>query len=152
MGKFTGIIIPLVLCLLFSGCSAPAQVETVQPIETTEITEATTAPTETEPVTEPVTMDAKPEAEAMEQAPPPAVAVVLEAEPSGVLEERCEAAVIDYSNTSDGYVMVRYLVSAESRLKVLVKGPSTTYSYNLPVDEWTVFPLSDGNGDYQIGV
>ena len=152
MWKFAERIIALVLCLLLLGCAAPAQVATEQAAQTTETIAATTVPIETQPVTEPVTMEAAPEVEAMEQAPPPAVAVVLEPEASGTQEERCEAAVIDYSHTEDGYVMVRYLMPTQKRLKVLVKGPTTTYSYNLPVDEWTVFPLSDGNGDYRIGV
>ena len=40
------------------------------------------------------------------------------------------------------------------RIKVQVKGPSTTYTYNLtPGSEgWTTFPLSDGNGWYQVVV
>lgn len=55
-------------------------------------------------------------------------------------------AQIDYSNTADGYVMVRYTASTTKRLKVQVKGPTTTYTYNItPGDTWTTFPLSDGN-------
>lgn len=92
------------------------------------------------------------EAVALAEAPPPAVAVVPEAQASGETEERNDQAVIDYSHTSDGYVMVQFTAESETRLKVLVKGPTTTYSYNLPQQEWTVFPLSDGSGSYQIGV
>ena len=160
MEKFPGRIVLLLLCLVLSGC---AKAETAQPATeptqaaahtqpvTEPVMEVVTAPV-TEPATEPSTMNVEAEAEAMEEAPPPPVAVVLEAEAPGELEERCDVAVIDYSNTQDGYVMVRYLVPSESRLKVLVNGPDTKYSYNLPVDEWTVFPLSDRNGTYQIGV
>ena len=71
-------------------------------------------------------------------------------EASGVLEERSEEAVVDYSNTSDGYVMVQYLNAQSKRLKVQVKGPTTTYTYNLKPEAWTTFPLSDGNGEYQV--
>ena len=46
--------------------------------------------------------------------------------------------------------MVQYLKEQANRLKVQVKGPTTTYTYNLNVMEWTTFPLSDGNGDYQV--
>ena len=45
--------------------------------------------------------------------------------------------------------MVRFTGETEKRLKVRIKGPKTTYTYNLPLDAWTVFPLSDGNGSYQ---
>ena len=114
---------------------------------------AEAAPTETAvmetilPVTVP--LEATVEAVVMEEAPPPAVSIILEAEPSGILEERTEDAVVDYSHTEDGYIMVRFLSETDKKLKVQVKGPTTTYTYNLPVDEWTVFPLSDGEGSYK---
>lgn len=92
------------------------------------------------------------EAVAMAELPDPAVPVVLAPEAPGELESRCDDAVIDYSRTADGYIMVKYLAETDSRLKVLVQGPTTRYSYNLPKDEWTVFPLSDGSGSYQVGV
>ncbi len=84
--------------------------------------------------------------------PNPAVSTVLEAAASGTLEKVCDVAQIDYSHTEEGYVMIRYTGQTEQRLKVLVKGPTTKYSYNLPKQEWTVFPLSDGSGTYEIGV
>ena len=89
------------------------------------------------------------EAAALVEAPPPAVSVVLEAEPSGTLEARCDDAVVDYSHTEDGYIMARYTGQTDKRLKFRVFGPTTTYTYNLPLDQWTVFPLSDGSGSYQ---
>lgn len=93
-----------------------------------------------------VSLEAEMEAMTEEAATPE----LLEVEASGELEERSEYAVIDYSNTSDGYVMVQYLAEQTNRLKVQVKGPATTYTYNLKVKEWTTFPLSDGNGEYQV--
>lgn len=71
---------------------------------------------------------------------------------SGTLVKENASAVIDYSNTADGYVMVQYTVQSQQRLKVQVKGPTTTYTYNLTPLEWAVFPLSDGNGSYQVAV
>lgn len=85
-------------------------------------------------------------------APVPAFSFVLEPEASGELELRCDDVVVDYSNASEGYIMLRYLSPTESRIKVLLSGPETTYNYNLPVDEWTVFPLSDGSGRYEAAV
>ena len=92
-----------------------------------------------------------PEADALSKAPA-AVTVGTSCVASGTKEKSNSKAVIDYSNTQDGYVMVNFTASTDKRLKVQVKGPSTTYSYNLTPGEWTVFPLSDGNGSYTVGV
>ena len=73
-------------------------------------------------------------------------------EASGVLVKSNDYARIDYSNTKDGYVMVCYTADTDKRLKVRVKGPSTTYTYNITPKEWAAFPLSDENGAYQITV
>ncbi len=70
----------------------------------------------------------------------------------GILEERNPKAVIDYSNTSDGYIMVQYTADTAKKLKVLVQGPTTQYQYNLTPEEWESLPLSDGNGSYQVGL
>ena len=94
------------------------------------------------------TVDIREEAVALSPAPKPAVSVVLQPKASGSLEKRSEEAVVDYSHREEGYVMVRFTGQTDKRLKVRIKGPRTTYTYDLPVDEWTVFPLSDGNGDY----
>lgn len=71
---------------------------------------------------------------------------------SGVLQQRSGNGVIDYSNTADGYVMVQYTADTSKRLKAQVKGPSTTYTYNLTPKAWITFPLSDGNGSYQVTI
>jgi len=83
---------------------------------------------------------------------PAAPSAMLLAEPSGKLVKKSDSAVIDYSNTGDGYVMVQYTAQTSKRLKVQVKGPSTTYTYNLTPGKWETFPLSDGNGSYQISL
>ena len=98
------------------------------------------------------TVDPSLEAEAMTQPPPPPVPVVLEPEASGTEEFQCEEAVIDISHTRDGYIMVQYLGQTDKRLKVLLQGPTTRYSYNLTPQEWTALPLSDGNGNYEAGI
>lgn len=71
---------------------------------------------------------------------------------SGALTKSCDKAVIDYSNTADGYVMTRYAVATDKRLKVQVAGPDVTYTYDLPAQKWVTFPLSNGNGDYKVTV
>lgn len=83
---------------------------------------------------------------------PAAVPEDFDVEASGELVKESSKAIIDYSNTEDGYVMVKYLKGTSKKLKAQVKGPSTTYTYNLDAGEWEVFPLSDEDGKYQITV
>jgi len=48
---------------------------------------------------------------------------------------------------------VRYTAATNKRIKAQVKGPQTTYTYNIDVGEkWTTLPLTDGNGNYKITV
>ena len=81
-----------------------------------------------------------------------AIPNVTTAVASGIKVKSNSEASIDYSNTGDGYVMVCYTGTTTQRLKVQVKGPATTYTYNLSPQQWTAFPLSDENGSYQITV
>ncbi len=83
---------------------------------------------------------------------PAAVNELLLPVASGTAVETKGSVRIDYSNITDGYVMVQYGASNTSRMKVQVTGPSTTYTYDLPASAWTTFPLSDGNGGYKITV
>lgn len=83
-------------------------------------------------------------------ASPAALPDAVNAIASGVLEKRVAKAVIDYSSTADGYVMVQFTGQTTQRLKAQVKGPSATYTYNVTPGQWAVFPLSDGNGSYQV--
>ena len=96
-------------------------------------------------------IDASLEAAAFTEAPD-AASIVLEPEHPGEKQEKCDVAVIDYSNTGEGYVMACYTAETGKRLKLRVAGPKTTYTYNLPVDKWETFPLSDGNGSYQVTI
>jgi len=72
---------------------------------------------------------------------------------SGVKVTSNQKAEIDYSNAAGGYVMARFIAPTEKRLKVQVKGPTVTYTYDLPQGkEWTTFPLTNGDGSYQVVV
>ena len=79
-----------------------------------------------------------------------ALDTVLQPVASGTAVKKNAEAVIDYSNITDGYVMVKYTASTTQKLKAQVKGPATTYAYNLKAGQWETFPLSDGNGAYQV--
>lgn len=82
----------------------------------------------------------------------PAIPTFLRPEASGTLTTANDFAIIDYSNATEGYVMLQYTGSTQNRLKAQVLGPTTTYTYNITAGEWNVFPLSDGTGDYQFKI
>lgn len=145
----------LLLLALLSGCGAEAQTGSTDDQETA--AQEDTLP-ETEAVEEAYTdqvaveeVDLEDEAVALAEAPA-AISSLLLPQASGTLVKTSDKAEIDYSNTADGYVMVRYKASTTKRLKAQVKGPTTTYTYNLTAGKWETFPLSDGNGSYQIVV
>ena len=80
--------------------------------------------------------------------------VCLEPTAPGVDVKENKYAHLDYSNSSEGYVIVRYTGSSP-KVKLQITGPNeVTYTYNLcstePTDE--VFPLQSGNGEYMISV
>ena len=83
---------------------------------------------------------------------PAAVPEIVTPEAGGIDVKKSERAVIDYSYPQEGYVMICFTAQTDKRLKAQVKGPVTTYTYNLTAGTWEVFPLSDGNGAYQVTV
>jgi len=84
----------------------------------------------------------------------PAVSTVLVPTASGTKVAKNTKAVIDYSNITDGYVMVKWLAKTSEELRVQIVGPSgEKYTYFIWAnDTYEVFPLSDGNGKYTVGV
>ena len=80
-------------------------------------------------------------------------------EATNVLVKEENNASIDYSNSSKGYVMVKWSGPKETNIKILIKGPTAgkgvyeSYQYTLrSKGEYEVFPLSDGDGKYNITV
>ena len=148
----------LLLLALLSGCGAGAQTGTDDTRESVAqedtLTETDAAETVEEGYTDQVALeevDLEDEAVALADAPA-AISSLLLPQASGTLVKTSDKAEIDYSHTADGYVMVRYKASTTKRLKAQVKGPTTTYTYNLTAGKWETFPLSDGNGGYQVVV
>ena len=84
----------------------------------------------------------------------PAIPIVLVPEAPGSKVEKNEKAIIDYSNTNDGYIMIKWLTDTDKQLRVLISGPSgVEYTYTIRANnQFNVFPLSDGNGSYVINV
>lgn len=64
-----------------------------------------------------------------------------------------EEVCVDASNLAEGYVMIKYKGAAQ-KVRMLLQTPSgATYNYRLTTDgEYSVFPMSDGDGLYKIGV
>ena len=73
---------------------------------------------------------------------------------SGIAVEENGQAIVDFSNKQDGYIMAKYLEVTDMKVKILITVPEgTQYQYTLrPNRDFEVFPLSGGNGRYEIGV
>lgn len=82
--------------------------------------------------------------------PASAVTPVVSVSAPGTFAAKNGNTIIDYSNSKDGYVMAKY--SGQAKLKVRIKGPATTYTYDLQPNKWEAFPLSEGNGTYNVSV
>ncbi len=131
---------------LLAGCTA-APLETTPP----ETTLAATTPPATLPVT-------TPQATIPPETTPPAP-TVPETTPftptnvhTGEKVEQCDVAVVDYSNAQQGYIMACYTAQTQRRLKAQVKGPGTTYTFNLTPGQWAAFPLAEGDGKYRVNI
>jgi len=73
---------------------------------------------------------------------------------SGVAVVENGQAIVDFSNMADGYIMAKYDDATDFKIKLLITGPDgVQYKYTLnPNHGFEVFPLSSGNGVYEIGV
>jgi len=82
---------------------------------------------------------------------PYAAPVIYSTVASGSVVYANEKASIDASNTSDGYIMVRYTGGAAKVKLRIIK--DTTYYYDLSLSgNYEVFPLSMGSGTYSVDV
>lgn len=83
----------------------------------------------------------------------PAESAVRIPQASGAIVFGNDSVTVDASNTSHGYVMVRYSGSA-LKIKVQVtKSGKEAYTYDLnSKSAYEVFPLTEGDGSYQIRV
>ncbi len=63
-------------------------------------------------------------------------------------------SLIDASDTSKGYIMVKLTSAKSGEYKAVVMSPNGTYTYNLDASggEYTIVPLTAGNGTYTVYV
>ncbi len=78
---------------------------------------------------------------------------VLVPEASGAEVYTCDEVSLDVSNCDQGYFMIAYTGSS-SKVRMLVETPEgNTYNYLMSLDgEYAVYPFSEGDGSYSIGV
>lgn len=70
----------------------------------------------------------------------------------GTAETHNDEASIDYSNASEGYVMVSYTGECP-KVKLRIIGPdSIEYTYDLHGNGYETFPFSSGSGSYNVTV
>jgi hypothetical protein len=85
-------------------------------------------------------------------APRDTTPVVLEVSTPGTQVVDNDKAVMDYSNTADGYFCVKSNLGSK-KVKVLVDVSGAQYQYTITSgDTYITIPLSQGNGTYAVGV
>jgi transglutaminase-like putative cysteine protease len=78
--------------------------------------------------------------------------VVLEPTQPGEAVNENDKAIIDYSNTADGYFCVRSKMG-DTKVKVLVKVDGSQYQYTITnEDRYATIPLTQGDGSYDVGI
>lgn len=71
---------------------------------------------------------------------------------SGTNEVHNDVSSIDYSNSSEGYIMADYYGNNE-KVKLRITGPDgIIYTYDLHQNGYETFPLTSGNGNYDITI
>lgn len=64
-----------------------------------------------------------------------------------------DQGTLDYSNTRDGYVMLKYNKATGKTIKAQVEGPNKRiYTYTLRAKKYEALPLTEGNGKYKISL
>lgn len=87
--------------------------------------------------------------------PAKAKTVIYPTVASGVKVVEDANCVIDYSNSQDGYVMVKYKRSTNKTLKCQVVADNSTdrkYTYTLKPGQYQAVPLTEGDTSYKITV
>lgn len=71
----------------------------------------------------------------------------------GFLTKEDDKVLVDYSNTSQGYIMAKAKTENHKRIKVMLIKDDEKYTYDLNKEnEYEVYPLNMGDGEYTIKV
>ncbi len=68
----------------------------------------------------------------------------------GISVAENSSALIDYSHSSDGYICVKYMGDCKKVKLRIIGEDSVIYTYDLHGIDYEVFPLTAGNGSYDI--
>ncbi len=63
-----------------------------------------------------------------------------------------QAAIVDLSNISSGYLGCKLLTNTNSGIKLIVEKEDKKYTYDIQSDTMMAFPLTCGNGSYSIRI
>lgn len=130
----------LLLTVSLAGCGQT-------PLELPEHEENITLMEETEKIPGDASVTAPPPAKLRDNTP-----ICLVPQADGIAETHNDVACIDYSNASCGYVMANYTGSCP-KVKLRITGPdSIVYTYDLHGSEYETFPLSSGDGSYDVAI
>ena len=146
--KYLFLCLPLIFSLLFTACGntgASTEVKSNTAVEGTDSTSVTIDNPELDTALSDSTevIDTTTERDNTPKC--------LETSAPGILTTGNEYATIDYSNATEGYIMVDYL-GTNQKVKLQITGPNgVTYTYNL-TNGYAAFPLTSGDGDYEISV
>lgn len=162
----------LVLCLMLSGCGAPEDSVRDNPPSKGATVEADTSPSNDKPASTgepgvsdtPASTDTPAATEDTNTTDTPVTdpasdkgtrdntSRVLVPEANGQTVYSNNVAVIDVSNSAEGYIMANY-TGTNGKVKLQIKGPDgVTYTYNLHPGGYEVFPLTAGDGGYTVAI
>lgn len=138
----------LVYCLIFTSCDILDGGSDKQPASSGSSSESS-----------PAAASAPKSINLDEIASKPAVSLKYTTDAPGELVDSSSSGDIDYSNTGDGYIMVRYTGDStgdptDTRLLIeCVAGEYGRYQYFLPQDgKYYPFPLTEGDGLYIVSI
>lgn len=142
--KHSPLIIAYMLFFLLSGCGAQNDLTEAESTVYSSLSQPV-GESVSEPVSEPVN-------ESAQKAYRDNTPLCLIPSPDGTAEVHNEVASIDYSHADQGYVMADYTGSCP-KVKLRITGSDNiTYTYDLHGSGYETFPLSSGDGSYDVTI
>lgn len=146
-----------------SSTSSTSSTTTVTTKETTAATSATTttkqtAPPQTEPPATIAPVTDPPETDPPQTSPPqtePSPPYIITPTADGVKVYSNDDALIDASNSSQGYLMIKLKKAMSGSYRILVNADSINVRYTFQLNNsgnYEVIPITEGNGSYTVSV